>query len=203
MMLQGQAFDMQVTGDEILKCRLELFNVIVQDYREAFKQSSCRRLDQGFFLYGKMLDFLHWLLRQIVELDTLLDKRDCEALRRYYFTSTKILDVPYFMKKSELRAKAMWVAKSKIDVDREKSKRQKPSEAVARSVIGAKINPFIDTGRTYICYVAKELFRHPSFESDSVMGMACFDYSMLFVLPRLQANESYHHLLKALVPVGV
>ena len=40
----------------------------------------------------------------------------------------------------------MRVAKSEIDVEREKSKRQKPSEAVARSVIGATFNPFIETG---------------------------------------------------------
>ena len=39
VMLQGQAFDVQVTGDEFFECRLELFKVIVQDYREAFKRS--------------------------------------------------------------------------------------------------------------------------------------------------------------------
>ena len=61
-MLQGQAFDMQVTGDEFLECRLELFKVILQYYREAFNRSSCPRRDQGFFLCGQMLDVLHWLL---------------------------------------------------------------------------------------------------------------------------------------------
>ena len=39
------------------------------------------------------------------------------------------------MEKTEFRAKAMRVAKSKIDVERERSKPQKPSEAVASSVI--------------------------------------------------------------------
>ena len=69
----------------------------------------------------------------------------------------------------------MWVAKSKNDVEREKLKHQKLSKAVPRSVIGAFFNPFIDTGLTYIRYVAKELFQHPCFKSDLVIGMACFD----------------------------
>ena len=43
VMLQGQAFDVQKTADDFFECRLELFKVIVQDYREAFKRSSCPR----------------------------------------------------------------------------------------------------------------------------------------------------------------
>ena len=192
-----QGFDVQVTGDEIFECRLELSKVIVQDYREAFKRPSCPRRDQGFFLCGQLLNFLHRLLRRIVERDTLTDESDWEALRQYDFVETKFLDVPSFMEKTELRAKALRAAKSKIDVEREKSKRQKPSEAVARSVIGATFNPFIETGRSYLRYVAKELIKHPSFQSDLVMGMASFDYSTLFVLSRPQAIECYRHLFQS------
>ena len=197
VMLQGQAFDVQVTGDELFECRLAFFKVIVQDYREAFKRSSCPRRDQGFSLCGQKLNFLHRLLRRIVDRDTLPDESDWEALRQYDFIETKFLDVPSFMEKTEFRAKAMRVAKSKIDVEREKSKRRKPSEAVARSVIGATFNPFIETGRSYLRYVAKELIKHPSFESDLVMGMASSDYSTLFVLSRPQAIECYRHLFQS------
>ena len=197
MMLQGQAFDVQVTGDEFFECRLELFKVIVQDYREAFKRSSCPRRDRGFFLCGQMVNFLHRLLRRIVERDTLPDESNWEALRQYDFLETKFLDVPSFMEKTEFRAKAMRVAKSKIDVEREKSKRQKPSEAVARSVIEATFNPFIETGRSYIRYVAQELIKHPAYKSDLVMGMASSDYSTLFILSRLQAIERYRHLFQS------
>ena len=197
VMLQGQAFNVQVTGDDFCECRLELFKVIVQDYREAFKQSSCPRRDQGFFLCGQLLDFLHRLLRRIVERDTLRDESDWEALRQYDFIETKFLDVPSFMEKTEFRAGAMRVAKWKIDVEREKSKCQKPSEAVVRSVIGATFNPFIETGRSYLRYVAKKLINHPSFKSDLVMGMARFDYSTLFLLSRPQAIECYRHLFQS------
>ena len=106
------------------------------------------------------------------------------------------MDVPSFMEKTEFRAKALRVAKSENDVEREKSKRHKPSEAVARSVIGATFNPFIETGRSYIRYVAKELIKHSSSKSDLLTGKACFDYSTLFVLPRPQAIECYRQLFQ-------
>ena len=202
MMLEGQAFDVEVTGDEFSECRLKLFEVIIQDHREAFKQTSCPKPDHGCFLCGQMLDFLHRLLRRIVERDILRDETDWEALRQYDFTSTEMLDVPTFMEQSDFRAKIMRVAESKINVERKKSKRQKTSEAVECSVIGATFNPFIDTGRTYIRSVAKELMKHPAFKSDLVMGMACFAFSTLFVLPRLQAFECFGHLFQVPWVVG-
>ena len=101
------------------------------------------------------------------------------------------------MEKPEFRAKALRVGKLKTDVEREKSKRQKPSEAVARSVIGATFNPFFETGRSYLRYVAKELIKHPPFKPDLVMGMASLDYSTLFVLSRPQAIECYRHLFQS------
>ena len=132
-----------------------------------------------------------------MERDTLPDENGWEVLRQYEFIETKFLDVPSFMEKIEFRAKAMRVVKSKNDVEREGSKRQKPSEVVASSVFGANFNPFIETGRSYIRYVAKELIRHPSFKTDLVMGMASFDYSTLFILPRPQAIECYRHLFQS------
>ena len=83
-----------------------------------------------------MLDFLHQLLERIVERDTLPDESDWEMLRHYDFTSTKFIDELFFIEKTEFPAKVMRVAKSKIDAEREKSKPQKLSEAVARSVFG-------------------------------------------------------------------
>ena len=75
----GQAFDAQVTGDDLFEYRLELFKVIMQDYRESFRRSSDVRRDQGFFLCGQMLDFLHRLLRRIVTRDCLPEKDDRDA----------------------------------------------------------------------------------------------------------------------------
>ena len=64
-------------------------------------------------------------------------------------------------------------------------------------MIGSTFNPFIETGRSYLRYVAKELIKHPSFKSDLVMGMASFDYTTLFVLTQPQAIECYRHLFQS------
>ena len=67
--------------------------------------------------------------------------------------------------------------------------------------MGATFNPFIETVRTYIRYVAKESIKHPSFKSDLVMGMPSFDYSTLFILPRPKLLNVIVIYSKALVPV--
>ena len=155
---------MQVTVGELFECRLELFKVIVQDYREAFKQFSCPKRYQGFFLCGQMLDFLHWLLRRIVERSTLPDEGDWETLRQYDFTSTKFLDESSFLGKSDFRAKTIRVAKSKIDVEGEKSRRQKPPEVVASSVIRATFNPIFSRleDQKFVLLPGSYLGTHPS-----------------------------------------
>ena len=61
-------------------------------------------------------------------------------------------------------------------------------------MIGATFNPFFETGQSYMRYVAKELIKHPSFKSDLVAGMASFEYSTLYVLPRPQAIECFRQL---------
>ena len=83
------------------------------------------------------------------------------------------------MQKTEFRAKVLKVARSKIDIEIERGKKAK-SNAVAKTLMGESFNPFIDQGRQYIKYVARELLRHPTFKSDLVIGLACFDYAVLF-----------------------
>ena len=83
-----------------------------------------------------------------------------------------------------------------IDVERVRGKKAK-SDAVARAVMGESFNPFIDQGRQYIKYVAEELMRHPTFKSDLVIGLACFDNSVLFKLPKTVAVDCYQHLFQS------
>ena len=69
-----------------------------------------------------MLDFLHRLLHRILQRNNLPADKDWQELRDFYFSSVEFLDVPSFIEKTKLRAKAMRVAKSKTDFDREKGK---------------------------------------------------------------------------------
>ena len=82
-MFSGQAFDSQGIGDPFFKLRFELFKVLVQDYREAFKRSIVPQRDQGFSLRGQMCDFLHQLLRRVGPRNCLPDECDWDALRSF------------------------------------------------------------------------------------------------------------------------
>ena len=168
-----------MTGDDLFESRLELFNVIMRDYRESFRRSSDVRRDQGFFLCGQMLDFLHRLLRRIVARDSLPEEDDWDALLEFDFTNVQLLSVSQFMEKTEFRTKAMRAAKGRINVEREKSKKVR-TDVVAGAVMGEMFNPHVNQGRAYIRYVRKELINHPTFKSDLVVGLACFDYAVLF-----------------------
>ena len=176
-----------MTGDDLLESRLELFKVIMQDYREFFRRSSDVRRDQRFFLCGQMLDFLHRLLRRIVAQDSLPEEDDWDALLEFDFTYAQLLSVSQFMEKTEFRTKA---AKGRINVEKEMIKKVR-TDVVAGIVMGEMFNPHVDQGRVYIRYMCKELINHPTFKSDLVVGLACFDYAVLFFLPKDQAAGCY------------
>ena len=147
--------DSPVTGDPYFEARLELFKVIVQDYREAFKRSNVPTHDEGFFLCGQMCDFLQRFLRRTVARSCLSAEWDWDALRLFDFAVGELLVIPEFMQKTEFRAKVLKVARSKIDVERERGKKAK-SDVVAKTVMGESFSPFIAQGRQYIKRVAKE-----------------------------------------------
>ena len=92
------------------------------------------------------------------------------ALRSFDFVVGELLSIPEFMQKTEFRAKVLKVARSKIDVEREHGEKSK-SGAVVKTVMRESFNPFIDQGRQYIKYVAKEWLKHPTFKSDLVIGL--------------------------------
>ena len=143
-----------------------------------------------------MCDFLHRLLRRIVSRSCLPAEWDWDALRSFDFAVSELLGIPEFMQKTEFCAKVLKVARSKIDVERERGKKGK-SDAIGKTVMGESFNPFIDRGRQYIKYVAKELMRHPTFTSDLVIGSVCFDYAVLFKLPKTVAVDCYQHLFQS------
>ena len=135
-----------MTGDDLFESRLELFKVIMQDYRESFRRSSDVRRDRGFFLCGQMLDFLHRLLRRIVTRDCLPDEEDWDSLLEFDFTNVQLLSVSQFMEQTEFRTKAMRAAKGRINVEREKNKKLR-TDVAAGTVMGEMFNPHVDQGR--------------------------------------------------------
>ena len=143
-----------------------------------------------------MCDFLHRLLRRIVSRSCLPAEWDWDALRSFDLDVSELLGIPEFMQKTEFRAKVLKVARSKIDVERARRKKVK-SDAVAKTVMEESFHPFIDQDRQYIKYVAKYLMKHPTFKSDLVIGLSCFDYAVLFKLPKTVAVDCYQHLFQS------
>ena len=169
---------------------------MLQDYREAFRRAATVKRNQGFFLCGQMLDFLHRLLRGIVSRESLPEEDDWDALEECEYINAQLLSVSQFMEKTEFRTKAMRAAKGRINVEREKNKRSK-TDVIAKTVMGDMFNPHVNQGRAYVRYVCTELLKHPTFKSDLMMGMACFEYSVLFTLPRRQAMDYYARLFQS------
>ena len=71
---------------------------------------------------------------------------DWHALRSFDFAVGELFGIPEFMQTTEFQAKVLKVARSKIDVERERGKKAK-SDAVAKMVMGESFNPFIDQSR--------------------------------------------------------
>ena len=114
-------------------------------------------------------------------------------MRSFDLAASELLDIPEVMQKTEFRSKVLKVAKSKIDVERERGKKAR-SDTVAKTVMAESFNPFIDQGRQYNKYVAKELVKHLIFKSDLMIGLACFDYGVLFKMPKTVAVDCCQHL---------
>ena len=165
----------------------------MQDYREPFGRSSAVRRDHGFFLCGQMLYFFRLLLRRNVARECLPEENDWDALLEFDFTNVQLLSVSQFMEKTEFRTKAMRAAKGRIIVEREKNKKVR-TDVDASTVMGEMFNPHVDQGRAYIRYVCKELINHPTFKSNLVVGLAYFDYAVLFTMPKGQAAGCYSRL---------
>ena len=135
-----------MTGDDFFGSRLDLFKVVMQDYRESFRRSSDVRRNQGFFLCRQMLDFLHRLLRRFVTRDFLPEEDDWDALLEFGFTNAQLLSVSQFMEKTEFRTKAMRAAKGRINVEIEKNKGVR-ADVIAGTVMSEMFNPHVDQGR--------------------------------------------------------
>ena len=159
----------QVVGDDLFETRLELFKVVLQDYREAFRRPSTVKRDQGFFLCTQMFDFLHRLLRRIISRDCLPEENAWDALSHSQFI--------------EFCTKAMRAAaKRRINVKNERNKKSR-TDVIATTVMGDIFNPHINQRRACIRYVCTELLKQSTFKSDVVEGLASFDYSVLVTLP--------------------
>ena len=84
----------------------------------------------------------------------------------------------------------MRVAKGRITAEKEKNKKAK-TDAIVSALMGDLFIAHVDQGWACIQYVCTELLKRPKFQSELVVGSACFDYSIVFALPRNQEAGCY------------
>ena len=125
--------------------------------------------------------------------DCLPEEVDRNALLKIDFTNAQLFSVSQFMETNETRTNAMRAAKGRTKVEREKNKKGR-TDVVAGTAMGEMFIPHVDQGRAYIRYVCKELINHPTFKSNFVVGLACFDYAVLFTMAEDRAAGSYLRL---------
>ena len=170
--------------------------MIVQDYCQAFKRSLEPNGDQGFFLCGQMCVFLHHLLRRVVKRSDLPDKSDWEKVHSLDIAVEELLSIPEFMQRTELWAKALKVAKCRVDVERERGKKAK-SDVVARNVTGGLLNPFLTRGDNILVSLQKSCWSIPVSSRTLLSAGPVLIDGVLFVLPKTPAVDSYRHIFQS------
>ena len=143
----------------------------------------------------KCYNFLHRLLRCIVDRDGLPEKTDWDGLLSSGFTNLQLLLVSQFVEKTEFRTKAIRAAKGRIMLNERRSEGK--IGCIASAVMGDMFISHVDQGRAYIGYVRKELLEHPTIKSDLVVALACFEFSFLFTLLKSQAAGCRSRLFRS------
>ena len=143
-----------------------------------------------------MLDFFHRLLRRIVSRESLPEEKNWVSLLGFWFIEAQLLSNSQFMEKTEFRTKAMKGAEGRIEVEREKLKKPK-TDTNASAVMGDIFNPHVNQRRAYIRHLCSELLKHRTFKSDLLGGLACFEHSLLFTLPGVQAVDCFSRLFQS------
>ena len=150
------------------------------------KAESPKRLSQEFSTTETRF------LSALFNLDELLLNQQTRTLSGAVPGTSQNTDV----ENQEFRSKAMRAAKGRFNVEKEKSKKSK-TDVNASAYMGDMINPDVNKGKAYIRHACDELLKPPTFKSDLVVGLACFDSSVLFALPRGQSMDCYARLFQS------
>ena len=71
------------------------------------------------------------------------------------------------------------------------------TDTITSAVMGDMVNPHFNEEGAYALYVCIEHSKHPTIKSNLLVGLAWFDYSVLFTPPKGQAVGWYSRLLQS------
>ena len=194
LLLQGQRIDGYIMGDDFFVAKLDQFQHLMRDYRANFCSLSDERRDQGIFLYGQNVSFLHGNLRCILLCRFLPKQDDGGSLKCFEFLKKDLLENGQCMLKTSSLDRALSVVNEKIIAEKRNGEWVSFC-CVCR--INESYNPFLDACREFLKRVCEGLLQHPAWKSDLVVGPACFEYSGLFELSKSQCAECFKQLFES------
>ena len=106
------------------------------------------------------------------------------------------------MKKSHFRTATLRVVKCSVYVERQKTKKKTIFQVVNASVVNESLKHSLERARNYMNFVCGGLRAHSLWKSDLLKGLASFDYSVLFLLPKEQAASYDGSLFKGFIARG-
>ena len=175
---------------------MDLFHNLFSDYLQSFAQLKEQRREQGFLLYGQMVNFLHRLIRRVLQRASLPQEDDRDSIDRSDFVKKELLSNEQFMVKTTVKDRALTVVKAQIDVEKSR-KKSGGSRKAATFVIVEEYTPFNEACREFIRQLCLDMLSHITFNSDLVVGLASFDYDVLFTLPKSQSLDCFKLLFKS------
>ena len=142
-----------MTDDAYFVARPELFWAIMQDFQQCFNLSHRVKRDHGCFISGRLTFFLYCLLRRTVPKVNLSTAGDWKSIQQFNSTSTSLLALGDFMRKTQFRNSADRVTKVTVHAEREKSKEKCGAHPVTSAVVDETLNPFEESARNYLKFV--------------------------------------------------
>ena len=139
----GDWFDTYITSDVFFPSRLEmLFQTSTQDFRQCFNVGRANRRDQECFRLGKLISLFFCPLWKILSRVFLPRERDWETTQDFNFTGGTILGLLDVLRKTKFGKSVLRVAKSNVDMEKEKSKQMLGAHAMTSAVVDVSLNPF-------------------------------------------------------------
>ena len=183
-LIQPQAIDSYLTGDSCFFPRLEIFRSIMQDYQQIFGVCGTDWRDQGFFVFGKLLNFSYRLLRKIFAKLRLPAIKDWDLIHCFDFTGPSFLSIGDFTKKCLFRTATLRVLELSMDVETERSRKKYSTQIVTTSLVKKTLTLYLESTRIHKKFVSDGPNVHSLWILDVVKNLASFDYSVLFLLPK-------------------
>ena len=98
---------------------------MIPDHQQSFGLCTGSRRDQDFFLFRLLMSFFYGWLRRLSAKTNLPIEKAWVAIHVIDWSSSSVLGVAQFMKRSQIRTGTLRVTKTSVDAERKKVRRRR------------------------------------------------------------------------------